>query len=298
MENEAKELEKKAEQLNKKGFLASFFGTDNTDEIINCYNLAANKYKLSHKWKEASCCILKNALLHKKNNETSYCANAYLEAGNIAKKYDKMEAIKHIEEAVNMYATIGRFSNCGKCEKNIAEIYEDLYDFDNASKYYKKAAYYFEMDEYSKSVYTQCIVKYAELNSQYNHEYEDAISIFEKEAEKALKSTLLQYGARDYYIKAGILHIVIGDLVNAKISIDKYCMNDPRFLNSREKKFLDNIIDAVTEQNVEEFEEIVHEYDRITKLDNWKVHFLYKIKSKLSVEPNVELTADGNVDLT
>ncbi|EWC78252.1 hypothetical protein C923_01071 [Plasmodium falciparum UGT5.1] len=49
MENEAKELEKKAEQLNKKGFLASFFGTDNTDEIINCYNLAANKYKLSHK---------------------------------------------------------------------------------------------------------------------------------------------------------------------------------------------------------------------------------------------------------
>ncbi|EWC90311.1 hypothetical protein PFNF54_00884, partial [Plasmodium falciparum NF54] len=62
--------------------------------------------------------------------------------------------------------------------------------------------------------------------------------------------------------------------------------------------FLDNIIDAVTEQNVEEFEEIVHEYDRITKLDNWKVHFLYKIKSKLSVEPNVELTADGNVDLT
>lgn len=49
-----------------------------------------------------------------------------------------------------MYATIGRFSNCGKCEKNIAEIYEDLYDYDNASKYYKKAAYYFEMDEYSK----------------------------------------------------------------------------------------------------------------------------------------------------
>ncbi|KYN93487.1 SNAP protein (soluble N-ethylmaleimide-sensitive factor attachment protein), putative, partial [Plasmodium reichenowi] len=98
--------------------------------------------------------------------------------------------------------------------------------------------------------------------------------IFEKEAEKALKSTLLQYGARDYYIKAGILHIVIGDLVNAKISIDKYSMNDPRFLNSREKKFLDNIIDAVTEQNIEEFEEIVHEYDRITKLDNWKVHFL------------------------
>ncbi|CRH00579.1 SNAP protein (soluble N-ethylmaleimide-sensitive factor attachment protein), putative [Plasmodium relictum] len=298
MENEAKELEKKAEQLKKKGFFASFFGNDNIDEIINCYNMAANKYKLSHKWKEACNCILKNANLHKKNNETSYCANAYLEAGNIAKKYDKIEAIKYIEEAVNLYAALGRFSNCGKCEKNVAEIYEDLCDYVNASKYYKKAAYYFEMDEYSKSVYTQCIVKYAELNSQYNHEYEEAISIFEKEAEKALKSTLLQYGARDYYIKAGILHIVIGDLVNAKISIDKYCMSDPRFLNSREKKFLDSIIEAVTEQNVEYFEETVHEYDRITKLDNWKVHFLYNIKSKLNLDPNVELTADGNVDLT
>ncbi|CAA9988750.1 SNAP protein (soluble N-ethylmaleimide-sensitive factor attachment protein), putative [Plasmodium knowlesi strain H] len=298
MEYEARELEKKAEQLNKKGFLSSFFGGDNTDEMINCYNLAANKYKLCHKWKEATACILKNAILHRNNNETSYCANAYLEAGNIAKKYDKMEAIKHIEEAVNMYAAIGRFSNCGKCEKNIAEIYEDLYEYGNASKYYKKAAYYFEMDEYSKSAYTQCIVKYAELSSQYSGQYEEAISIFENEAEKALKSTLLQYGARDYYIKAGILHIVLGDLVNAKISIDKYCMNDPRFLSSREKKFLDNIMEAVTEQDVEYFEEAVHEYDRITKLDNWKVHFLYQIKSKMNAEPNVELTADGAVDLT
>ncbi|KNA02267.1 hypothetical protein PVNG_01422 [Plasmodium vivax North Korean] len=154
------------------------------------------------------------------------------------------------------------------------------------------------MEEANWSVYTQCIVKYAELSSQYSGQYEEAISIFENEAEKALKSTLLQYGARDYYIKAGILHIVLGDLVNAKISIDKYCMNDPRFLNSREKMFLENIIEAVTEQDVEYFEEVVHEYDRITKLDNWKVHFLYHVKSKMNAEPNVELTADGAVDLT
>ncbi|CDU18791.1 alpha-soluble NSF attachment protein, putative [Plasmodium yoelii] len=298
MENEAKELEKKAESLNKKDFFSSFFGTDNTDEVINCYNMAANKYKLSHKWKEAASCILKNAALYKKNNETSYCANAYLEAGNITKKYDKIEAIKYIEEAVKMYATIGRFSNCGKCEKNIAEIYEDLLDYNNASAYYKKAAYYFEMDEYSKSVYTQCIVKYAELSAQFNHQYEDAISIFENEAEKALKNSLLQYGARDYYIKAGILHIVIGDIVNAKISIEKYSLNDPRFASSRERKFLDNIIDAITEQNIEYFEEVVHEYDRVTKLDNWKIYFLYNIKSKLNVEGNVELTPDGGIDLT
>ncbi|CAD2108230.1 SNAP protein, putative [Plasmodium vinckei] len=263
MEHEAKELEKKAESLSKKDFFSSFFGTDNTDEVINCYSMAANQYKLAHKWKEAASCILKNAALYKKNSETSYCANAYLEAGNITKKYDKLEAIKYIEEAVKMYATIGRFSNCGKCERNIAEIYEDLFDYNSASSYYKKAAYYFEMDEYSKSVYTQCI-----------------------------------YGARDYYIKAGILHIVIGDIVNAKISIDKYSSNDPRFASSREKKFLDNIIDAITEQNIEYFEEIVHEYDRVTKLDNWKIYFLYNIKSKLNVEGNVELTPDGGVDLT
>lgn len=122
--------------------------------------------------------------------------------------------------------------------------------------------------------------------------------IFENEAEKALKSTLLQYGARDYYIKAGILHIVIGDIVNAKIAIDKYSSNDPRFASSRERKFLDNIIDAITEQNVEYFEEVVHEYDRVTKLDNWKIYFLYNIKSKLNVEGNVKFTPDGGVDLT
>uniref|UniRef100_A0A8C9GQ01 SNAP protein (Soluble N-ethylmaleimide-sensitive factor attachment protein) n=1 Tax=Piliocolobus tephrosceles TaxID=591936 RepID=A0A8C9GQ01_9PRIM len=236
MEYEARELERKAEQLNKKGFFSSIFGTDNTDEIINCYNMAANKYKLSHKWKEATACILKNAALHNNNNEASYCANAYMEAGNIAKKYDNMEAIKYIEKAVNVYASIGRFSYCGKCERNIAEIYEDLYEYNSAAQHYNKAAYYFEMDEYSKSVYTQCIVKYAELTSQYNRAYEEAILIFETEAKKALKSTLLQYGAKDYYIKAGILHVVIGDMVNAKIAIEKILYRRPTFFKFKRKK--------------------------------------------------------------
>lgn len=298
MDEEAKSLELKADQMKRKGFFASIFGGDTSDEMIGLYNMAANKYKLAHKWKEACSCIVKSANLYKKNREHAYCANAYLEAGTVAKKYDKLEAIKYIELAIEVYATLGRFSNCGKSERVIAEIFEDTCEFEEAAQRYKKAAYYFEMDEYSKSVYTQCITKYAELSAQYSSDYYEAIKIFESEAEKALKNNLLQYGARDYYMKAGILHLMAGDLVNAKISIEKYGFNDARFLNSREKKLLDDLIEAIEENNAEMFSEVIQEYDRITQLDKWKIYFFYKIKERMNVDSKVNLTEDGAVDLT
>lgn len=294
---EANELTCKARQLGKKGFF-SFWTRDKSDDIIQCYSLASNKYKLCHKWKEAAECLLKKAELHKDNDEESYQASSIFDAATIMKKYDMKEAINYMSKAAGIYGKIGRFAMSGKCEKNAADMFMELRDYENASVKFKKAAYYFEMDEYSTCNYSKCRLSYAEVIAQYCKKYTEAILIFEEEAAKSLKNQLLKYGAKDLYIKAGILHIVEGDMVNAQICIDNYSTNDDMFSDSQEKVLLDSIIKAINENDETQYQEAVTEYESIRRLCPWVKCFLNIIEKRFQVEGNVELTQEGHVDLT
>lgn len=59
----------------------------------------------------------------------------------------------------------------------MAEAFEAEGDTLQGMKYYKKAADYFEMDEYGKSSYTACILKYAEYTSKIEKNYKEAIRV-------------------------------------------------------------------------------------------------------------------------
>mmetsp|Transcript_20740 Transcript_20740/g.17323 ORF Transcript_20740/g.17323 Transcript_20740/m.17323 type:complete len:83 (+) Transcript_20740:363-611(+) len=79
----------------------------------------------------------------------------------------------------------------------------------------------FEMDEYSKAPHSQCMLKVAELSAEVG-KYEDAAKIFEKEGEKALHNSMLQFGAREHFLKAGIMWMCAGDPVTASIAVERY----------------------------------------------------------------------------
>merc|ERR1719436_2141416 len=72
--------------------------------------------------------------------------------------------------------------------------------------YYKRAAEMFELDDHGKSNFTKCNLKLAEYAAK-DGELQEAIRIFEAEGEKALQNNLLQYGAKDHFFRAGILHL-------------------------------------------------------------------------------------------
>eukprot|EP00745_Piridium_sociabile_P011009 TRINITY_DN178988_c0_g1_i1.p1 TRINITY_DN178988_c0_g1~~TRINITY_DN178988_c0_g1_i1.p1 ORF type:complete len:150 (-),score=20.77 TRINITY_DN178988_c0_g1_i1:126-575(-) len=149
------------------------------------------------------------------------------------------------------------------------------------------------MDEYGKSQFTACMLKVAEFTSKYEKNLEDAIQIFESEGEKALSNSLIQFGAKEHFLKAGILHLATGDAVNSRIAYEKYESVDSRFASSREGQLLKSLVDAFDQNKVDDFVDAIQEFDKITRLDAWKTHFLYQIRETLSPE-----SGDGEPDLT
>merc|ERR1719277_576413 len=215
-----------------------------------------------------------------------------MEAGNVLKKISTTQAVEQYEKAIGIYNASGRFQASGKLLLSIAELYEgERLQTTEVKAYYKRAAEMFELDDHGKSNYTKCILKVAEYSAE-DGDLQEAIRVFESEAEKALGNNLLQYGAKDHFFRAGILHLCGGDSVTVNLAIEKYRSLDPRFAGSREGDLLAALAEAFESQDVETFVDKLGEYDAVTKLDPWKTEFLVKVKEHMqpSTIESVDLT--------
>lgn len=296
MADNARALVAQAEKkLKSGGGLFSFLsGGPKYDEAMDLYQQAANQYKLAKDWQEAGNCFIQCAYCAKKSGSTTDEATQLMEAGNVLKKVSTTDAVEQYEKAIAIYNAAGRFSQSAKLLVTIAEMFEaERVTGTEAKEYYKRAAELFDMDDHGKSNLTKCRLKMAEYCAK-DGEYQESIEIFENEGEKALQSTLLQYGAKDHFLRAGILHMVVGDSVTAKLAVERYNGLDPRFASSREGELLGNLVEAFDERDGEKFVDKLAEYDEVTKLDNWKTEFLVKVKDAIAPS-GIE---GGNVDLT
>jgi len=175
-----------------------------------------------------------------------------------------------------------RFSIAAKHQKEIAELYEAELDFEHAIESYQVAADYFE-GEGSSSAASACLLKVAQFSAQLE-KYEKAIEIFEKVAKTSLESNLLKWSVKEYFLKAGLCHLASGDVVSAKRALERYMEMDVTFSAQRECKFLQDIVAAVENFDVEAFTQAVVEFDSISKLDQWKTTMLLRIKTAIKAD--------------
>lgn len=77
------------------------------------------------------------------------------------------------------------------------------------------------------------------------------------------------------------------DVVSCQRAIESYSNQDPSFVGTREHKFLTAIAEAFDAGDSEGFTAAVAEYDRLTKLDNWKTGILLDTKRKISDEQSL-----------
>lgn len=168
--------------------------------------------------------------------------------------------------------------------------------------YYKKAAETYELDDYGKSAFSQCRCKYAEYAAKNEDALHEAVQIFEQEGDKATRNNLLQFSAKDFYLKALVLLLSSGDAVSAHIALERYMGRDPRFEGSREGRLATALVAAMQEGDVDAFTAALDDFDRISKLDPWKIHFLLKAKRRLMHDEgegeHVVIGDDGEVDLS
>ncbi|XP_019872531.1 alpha-soluble NSF attachment protein [Aethina tumida] len=286
-EQKANQLIAEAEKkVSSRGFFSSLFGSSSrVEDAVECYQRAANLYKMSKSWAPAGNAFCEAANLHIRSGARHDAATNFVDAANCYKKSDINEAVKCLLKAIEIYTDMGRFTMAAKHHQTIAEMYEtDAVDLERAVQHYEQAADYF-LGEESNSSANKCLLKVAQYAAQLEN-YEKAIQIYQDVATSALESSLLKYSAKEYLFRAALCHLCV-DVLNAQHALERYVQMYPAFQDSREYKLLKTLIEHMEEQNVDGFTEAVKEYDSISRLDQWYTTILLRIKKQLNDSPDL-----------
>ncbi|ORZ41408.1 soluble NSF attachment protein [Catenaria anguillulae PL171] len=274
---EAEALIEKAEKRLNAGVLSSLFGGNKYEEAEELYTKAANQFKLGKKWKEAGDAFMQAADMQMRLNERDEAASRFVDASNAYKKVSPQDAIKALQQAIQILTERGRFQMAAKHQKTIAEIYEsDLVDLEKAMEAYELAAEWFQGEEAS-ALANGCLLKVATFAAQLE-KYTKAIELFEKIGAASMDNNLTKWSVKEYFQKAGLCYLAAEDHVGARQAVERYCDLDVTFATTRECKFVQDLLDALEASDADTFTAHVVEYDKLTKLDPWKTSVLLKIK--------------------
>lgn len=180
---------------------------------------------------------------------------------------------------------MGRFTIAAKHHVSIAEIYEsEIVDINKAITNYEQAGDYYKGEE-SNSSANKCLLKVAQYSAQMEN-YDKAIEIYEQVAQSSMDNQLLRYGAKDHFFRAAICHMC-NDIQDAGVAVARYEEMFPAFSDSRECKLVKALLQAVEDQNVDNYTEAVREYDTISRLDQWYTSLLLKVKKAIAEEDDL-----------
>lgn len=277
--------EEKADEMMlaaEKRLKAWFGGSAKWEDAADLYTKAANQYKISKKWDKAGDAYCKSSECHLKLSSKHEAATSYISAATCYKKSNFTSAVQCMKQAIEFYTDEGRFSIAAKHQKELAEMYEGESDFEGAIAAYQQSADYYD-GEGSSSSASQCLLKVALFSAQVGN-YDKAIEIYEQVASSSIDNNLLKWSVKEYFLRAGLCHLAKGDIVAATRALERYTEMDATFSSQRECKFLQDILAAVSNNDVEAFTNAVVEFDSISKFDSWKTSILLKIKKSLNVE--------------
>ncbi|XP_073032743.1 alpha-soluble NSF attachment protein-like [Primulina eburnea] len=274
----AEEFEKKAEK--KVGGWA-FFGSKQED-AADLFDKAANAYKLGKSWDQAGAVYIKLANCYLKLDSKHEAANAYADAAHCYKKTNSKESIQCLQQSVNLFLDIGRLNMSARYYKEIAELYEQEENLEQAIVYYERAADLFQSEEVSTSA-NQCRQKIAQFAAQLE-QYQKAIEIYEDIGRQSLNNNLLKYGVKGHLLNAGICQLCKGDVVAINNALERYQDLDPTFSGTREYRLLEDLAAALDEEDVEKFTGAIKEFDSMTRLDAWKTTLLLRVKEALKAK--------------
>eukprot|EP00450_Noctiluca_scintillans_P009636 CAMPEP_0194481754 /NCGR_PEP_ID=MMETSP0253-20130528/4030_1 /TAXON_ID=2966 /ORGANISM="Noctiluca scintillans" /LENGTH=294 /DNA_ID=CAMNT_0039321257 /DNA_START=46 /DNA_END=930 /DNA_ORIENTATION=+ len=277
---DARSLKRDAERKVKGGFLSCLAGNARFEEACELYTQAAIQFKLSSEWQEVADCYMQCAFCATKCGNMSDEGDFHLEAGHALKRISTAQALEEYEMAITVFNNGGKFSQSGKLLMSMADLLEAERATSEAMNCYERASDLFAMEERSVSDLTKCRLKLAEHCSE--SDVKKAIAIFEDEGEKSLRSNLLRFGAKDFFFKAGILHLVMGDPVTVSMAVEKYQQLDPSFSGSREGALLADLALAFEAGDQDTFVDKLTEYDSVRKLEAWHTMQLLQVKEAMT----------------
>jgi len=265
-----------------------WFSSNNSkwEEAGDLYQQSANAFKIDKIFKEAGDAHAREAECREKCNEINEAANAWWNAAKAYKRGYPDLAIAALSQTITFLTKSGRFRQAADREKEIAQIYiQEKQDLAKGCESYERAGDWYAQEDAAATA-NACFKDAADLHAELEN-YPAAIARYDQVANASLGSNLTKYSVKDYWLRAGLCSLALGDTVGCRRNITRYSSQDTTFSSTRECKFLGFLVDALEAGDQEAFTAAVVEYDQIMKLDNWKTSILLKIKRTIADEPSM-----------
>jgi len=256
------------------------------EDASELYSKAAAQYKIAKAWQEAGDCYVKAAENANLSNNPHDALNHYTNAAKCFKTAGSTaDAVRMFELVVAKQQENNKFSVAAKLYKEIGEMEEADLKFGNAIAAYEKAADCFTADDAQTSA-DQMYIKVADLAAM-EEDYKRAIELYERVSLASVDNNLTKWSVTDYLFKACLCWLALsakagndrGRLV--RDALDKYKDMHAQFEQSREYQFLDKLVPAFEERDVEAFQDEVANFDMMFKIDRFKSTLLLKAKNSI-----------------
>lgn len=261
----------------------SLFGgrSEKWENAVELYTQAANAFRMQKQMKEAGQAFEQAAAIQTgKLNEPDDAANTMTEAFKVYRKTDPLDAARCLDFAIDQYTKKGNFRRAATHKQNLAEMFEvELGDQKKAIESYELAASWFESDN-AEALANKLFLKVADLAAM-EGDYYKAIEHYERVASASVANNLMKWSVKDYFLKAGLCHLAVGDMVATNRALEKYTDMDTTFASQREHQILVDLAETVANGDQEAFAEKLFLYDQVSKLDKWKTTICLRIKNAI-----------------
>lgn len=250
------------------------------EEAGDLFAQAANAFKVEKRWSDAGQAFEREAACRQHANEPNDAINAFKNAANSYKKVHPEAAVSALHQAIQLLIKAGQFRQAADREKEIAQIYaQDGVDVAKARDSYVRAGDWYKQED-ANATANQCYQQAAELSADLG-DFQRSMELYQIVADWSLTSALTKYSVKEYWLRAALCSMAMGDLVTTQRLLDTFAQKDVTFPSTREAKFAHELMQACEEADVERFTQNVFQYDQVTKLDNWKTGVLLRIKKAL-----------------
>ncbi|ORY22376.1 soluble NSF attachment protein [Naematelia encephala] len=266
----------------KAGSSVGWFGSQSSkwEEAGDLFQQAANQFKIEKEWEKSGKAFEREAACRLKAGENNDAMNAFHNAAKSYKKSNPEAAVSALHQTIQLLTQAGNFRQAADREKEIAGVYaQDGLDMAKARDSFVRAGDWYKQED-ANATANQCYQQAAELSADLG-DYPRSMDLYTTVADWSLTSALTKYSVKEYWLRAALCSMAMGDLVTTSRLMESFAQKDVTFPSTREAKFAHELWQACEEADVERFTAAVVQYDQVTKLDNWKTGVLLRIKKAL-----------------
>lgn len=268
-----------AEKKTKKFFFNDYEGAQ------ELFAKAGARYKLDKNYLRAGDAYMKAADCAIKNKDSFAAGSMYTEAANAYKKVDMKKASEMLDLAVTIQIDNNRLGAAARLVKEYAEALDEQGSSTEAIPYYEKAMNYFNAED-QKAQSQNCMAAMARIYGE-TDQFDKSLMYYERIAYNMVGGPL-KFQAQNYFLNAMLCRLAMVGSDNriekseeCSESLNQYFQTDMYLKGTREAEFLELLLEAVTDCDIDKFERSVSLLQDIKKLDSWKTHVLLVVKHNM-----------------